>query len=234
MPPTDERFRLPGVPGRPSGQERVLKRFRFSIASLLILVLFVAVAVAALRASTDAWDISVFGLTLLMFLTSVLLAVHRTDLRRPYWLGFALFGWAYLVASLVPTVEARLPTTKGLAFLDSMVTGRVRISQTVAFSPQGNTLHATLQGNVQLWDVATGKRLAVLGGKTENFTRIGHSLLTFLMAFAGATRLTTCTAGTVDDEVAIPSLHPEFRLSRGVDERENRLSQAALLIPSHE
>ena len=31
-----------------------MKRFRFSVASLLILVLFVAVAMAALRASTDA------------------------------------------------------------------------------------------------------------------------------------------------------------------------------------
>ena len=120
-----------------------------------------------------------------MLLTSVLLAVHRTDLRRVYWLGFALFGWTYLVVSLVPTVEERLPTTKGLAFLDSMPTGRVRIFRTVAFSPQGNTLDTTSSGNVRLWDVATGKVLSMPGGTTENFVRIEHSLLALIMAFAG-------------------------------------------------
>ena len=176
-----------------------MKWLRFSIASLLGLVLFVAVSVAALRASTDAWDSGILGLTLLMLLTAVLLAVHCTDLRRAYWIGFALFGWAYLVVSLVPSLESRLPTTKGLAYLDAKLPGRegsvtltVALNQTrtnaqpiVAFSPQGNTLATTLQGNVQLWDVATGKRLAVLGGNTETFIRIGHSLLSLLMAFAG-------------------------------------------------
>lgn len=203
MPPTDERFRLPGVPGRPSGQERVLKRFRFSIASLLILVLFVAVA--ALRASTDAWDGGVFGLTLLMLLTSVLLAVHRTDLRRAYRLGFALFGWSYLLVSLVPTVEARLPTTKGLASLDSMLTGRVRISQTVAFSPQGNTLHATSSSVIRIWDVGTGRLLAVPGGSSDDFVRIGHSLLTFLMAFAGGHLSRNLYGGDRRDGDAVPA-----------------------------
>ena len=148
-------------------------------------MLFVAVSVAALRASTDAWDVGVFGFTLLTMLSSVLLAVHRTDLRRAYWLGFALFGWAYLTSSLVPTVEARLPTTKGLASLDSMLTGRVRISQTVAFSPQENSLDRTSSGVIRIWDVGTGKLPSVPGGSSEDFTRIGHSLLTFLMAFAG-------------------------------------------------
>ena len=37
-------------------------RFRFSIADLLGVVLFIAVALAALRASTDAWDGGVLGL----------------------------------------------------------------------------------------------------------------------------------------------------------------------------
>ncbi len=64
---------------------------RFTIRSLLGVVLFVAIAIAALRASTDAWDSGILGLDLLILLTAVLLAVHRTDRRPAYWLGFAFF-----------------------------------------------------------------------------------------------------------------------------------------------
>jgi hypothetical protein len=89
-----------------------MTRFRFSIASLLGLVVFLAVALAALRESTYPWDSALLALTLLVLLTSVLWAVHRTDRRRAYWLGVALFGWAYLRASLVPQVRQRMLTTK--------------------------------------------------------------------------------------------------------------------------
>src|ERR1700730_17908009 len=90
-----------------------VKRFRFSIASLLGLVVFVAIAVAALRAASDSWDSALFTTTLAMLLVSVLLTVHSVERKRAFWVGFCLFGWAYLVASLVPQVEPRLVTTKG-------------------------------------------------------------------------------------------------------------------------
>jgi hypothetical protein len=77
---------------------------RYTIRSLLGVVLFVAIAVAALRASTDGWDSWLLGLTLLSLQTAVLLAVHRTDRKRAYWLGFGSFGWVYLVASLIPPI----------------------------------------------------------------------------------------------------------------------------------
>jgi hypothetical protein len=41
-----------------------MKRIRFTIASLLVVVLFVAVGFAALRESNETWDSSVFSLTL--------------------------------------------------------------------------------------------------------------------------------------------------------------------------
>lgn len=94
-----------------------MRRFRFSVASLLGVILFISVALAALRASTDVWDGCLLGLDLLILLTAVLLAVHRTDRKRAYWLGFAVFGWLYLIASMIPQIGSRFPTTKGLAYL---------------------------------------------------------------------------------------------------------------------
>ncbi len=61
-----------------------MRRIRFNIANLLVVVLFVAVGFAALRESSDLWDSSIFSLTLGVLLISILLAVHRTETRRAF------------------------------------------------------------------------------------------------------------------------------------------------------
>ena len=85
---------------------------RFRIASMLSAILFVAVGFAALREANDQWDSVLFSLTLLLLLNAVLLAVHRTEGRRAFWIGFALFGWGYLSLSLISSTESRLITTR--------------------------------------------------------------------------------------------------------------------------
>jgi hypothetical protein len=174
---------------------------RYKIRTLLGVVLFVAIAVAALRAADEAWDGGFLGLALLILLTAVLLGVHRTERKRAYWLGFALFGWAYLIASLIPPIGSRLPTTMGLALIDSKIPGRQRawVTSVLAYTSlagtnpvqgyvvpqQVNTLVSSPQGGVWLWDATTGKPLAALGGSSESFIRIGHSLLALALAFLG-------------------------------------------------
>src|SRR5947209_18313288 len=101
-----------------------MRRIRFNIASLLVVVLILAVGFAALRESNDLWDSGLFTLTLTVLLISILVSVHRSDARRAFWLGFALLGWTYLALSVVPSIESRLITTKALAYLDSKVPGR--------------------------------------------------------------------------------------------------------------
>ena len=101
-----------------------MKRFRYRIASLLILVLLLGVGFAALREANDLWDGCVLTLTIGVLLVSVLLALHRRETTRAFWVGFALFGWAYLELSLVPSIEPRLLTTTARAYLDSKVPGR--------------------------------------------------------------------------------------------------------------
>ena len=96
-----------------------MRRFRFHLGTLLILVLLFGVGFAALRESSAAWDSSLFSITVGILLTSILLAVHRTARRRAFWLGFALFGLVYLALTLIPPVESRLITTRSLAYLAS-------------------------------------------------------------------------------------------------------------------
>jgi hypothetical protein len=177
-----------------------MRRFRFSIASLLALVVFVAVGLAALQAASDVWDGGVFALTLLTLLTATLLAVHRRGRERAFWMGFTLFGSAYLVASLVPNVEPRLPSTRGLAYLDSKLSKRVvgftwstvsgvstisgNVPQTYTFTVDGSNLAANSLPTARLWNIA-GSPPAGSSGSVENFVRIGHSLLAFVMALVG-------------------------------------------------
>jgi hypothetical protein len=190
-----------------------MRRIRFTIAGLLGVILCVAVAFAALREATDVWDSGLLTLTVGLLLTSILLATHRAGIRRAYWQGFALFGAVYLVASLVPAIEPRLLTTKGLAFVDAKIPGRDRAVSVVLGMPAtttggstamapggpweislpGETLVATTQGTVRLWSVQTTQGLAGPLGSSANFVRIGHSLLALLVAFFGG-RLSRCLA----------------------------------------
>jgi hypothetical protein len=196
-----------------------MRRIRFHIGTLVILVLILGIAFAALRESNEIWVSGVFTLTVAVLLTSVLLAVHRTETRRAFWLGFALFGTAYLGLSLVPAIETRLITTNGLAYIDSQSPRSIKARLAyldfdndgdmdiyVANRAQSNAGYLD-KGNGTFQDVkaiagsnpgnqATGSgsfylsnmgRLLVRGSvaTTENFIRIGHSLLALTLAFVG-------------------------------------------------
>jgi hypothetical protein len=98
-----------------------MRRFRFKIASLLGVILFLGVGLAGLRESNDLWESGLFTLTLGVLLVSILLAVHRSEVKRAFWIGFAIIGWGYMAIALIPSIEPRLLTTKALAYLDSKV-----------------------------------------------------------------------------------------------------------------
>src|SRR5262245_12959376 len=102
-----------------AGKETAMRHV--TILGLMLFVLLCGVGTAALTAATPLWDHAVFNGTLLILMASILLVVHGP---RAFWLGFALFGWAYLVLTLIPPVEARLLTTKGLAWLGAKTLNR--------------------------------------------------------------------------------------------------------------
>src|SRR5271166_5644353 len=196
-----------------------MRRFRFHIGTLLLLVLILGVGFAALRESNETWDGSIFSITLGVLLISILLAIHRTEKRRAFWLGFALFGWTYLGLSLVPSIESRLLTTKVLGFFDSKVPRSIpaglayfdydndgSMDLYVVNKSQPNTLYLNkgtgtfedvtavaglnpagkqVMGKGWVSNILAGPSLTGSSGTTENFVRIGHSLLALITAFAG-------------------------------------------------
>jgi hypothetical protein len=171
-----------------------VSRIRFSIASLLGLVVFVAIAAAAVRAASDLWDSSLFSATLGVLLTAVLLAVHRTERKRAYWLGFALAGSTYLGASLIPSIGSRLITTRCLTYISSWRTSQspgwvydINVSGPMTSAEKA----ASRRSAVKLYRIVDPQRTyvqALIGlsvGSTENFLGISHSLIALSLAFLG-------------------------------------------------
>jgi hypothetical protein len=192
-----------------------MRKLRFNIANLRAVVFILGVGFAALRDSSDLWESGIFTLTLAALLISIPLAVYRLGSRRAFWLGFALFGWIYLGLSLVPSIESRLFTTNALGYLDSKVLRPtpdglayfdndndglmdldvVNNSQPNAlFLNKGNGTFEDVTaavgsnpagGQASFSNVLAGPSLKGSIGTTENFVRIGHSLLAFVAAHVG-------------------------------------------------
>jgi hypothetical protein len=175
---------------------------RFNIASMLAIILVLGVGFAALRESSDLWVSGIFCVALVCLMISILLALHHTEFRRAFWIGFTVFGWIYLGLSLVPSIEPRLMTTKALDYLTAKAQGRklkiatVRQSETsswsvsdkvesVVFGFGDNHFGTSDQGNARIWDVATGRLIGVASGAIENFVRIGHALFALLVGWFG-------------------------------------------------
>jgi hypothetical protein len=153
-----------------------MRRFRFHLGSLVILVVLLGVGFASLRESNEIWDRSMFNITLSVLLVSILLAIHRTERSRAFWLGFALFGSAYLGLALVPSIESRPITTKGLAF---------RASKSPMPNPGGPAIAYSGFDHGADWNSLAGTSLKGSSGTTENFVRIGHSLIAIVAALLG-------------------------------------------------
>jgi hypothetical protein len=85
---------------------------RFSLAGVLWFVAFVAFGIAAVRSSSGFWVGATFLVTLGLLCASVLGAVVERRQGGVWWLGFALFGWSYFVALLIPPLAetARMPS----------------------------------------------------------------------------------------------------------------------------
>lgn len=213
-----------------------MRRLRFSIGNLLGLVLFLGCGFAALRAASDVADGAAFAATLGLMLIATLLAIHRTEAIRAYWLGFVLFGGTYLGVSLIPPLETRLPSTAGLRYLDSKVPGRQQVINyivNVTGSPTGtanltqltmttvNGTGLTVPGanlNIQpqmayIWQGAGALRwLGSATGSTENFVRIGHCLSAVILAYLGG-------------------LYSRYLFQKGLSRREE--TQPARLTPEN-
>ena len=95
----------------------------------------------------------------------------------------------------IPWVESQLITRKALSYLDSRIGLReivinsnaqwVAPRNSVVYSPDGKLVASDQAGVIRIWDAASGRLLSARRGDSENFLRIGHALLAWIVAWLG-------------------------------------------------
>lgn len=156
---------------------------RFSLATLLVLMLFVAIGCAALVNANDTWRQAIVTLTVITLTVSTLVAVVRRDKFGLTARGFAVAGWIYLILALVPAVGLRneLLTDKALVWLVGRIHGQRAPEQTwpgeLEFSSEGTLIGLVNISTVQTWEANTAQR--------NDFYIIGHALWAIVLACLG-------------------------------------------------
>jgi hypothetical protein len=170
---------------------------RFSIATLMVVVLACGVALAALHTASEDWAGAILMLTLSFLGTSLLGWMIRKESKRAFWAGFAIFGCAYMLIEFVPKLWDQavdpLPTGRLLYEIHSKV---VPSGVPVFDVGAGEKINISGRSYVGIGDgrfVDQGSaasshllRLALPGAANyEPFLRIGHCLFALLAGLIG-------------------------------------------------
>ena len=179
-----------------------MRNLRFSIAGMMAVVMFAAIGFAALRYPTETWAGVVLLGTLAALGIAVVGAFCRPAPERGAWLGFAVFGWVYLVAAFQPfDFWPRLPTHSLLELLAPRIGGISGPVPRMGAGMGGMGRNSGMGGGMQSVssraesDVEEGgfggqggggSAGVVASGSPENFFQIGHCLFALLAACLGA------------------------------------------------
>jgi hypothetical protein len=83
---------------------------RFNIMTLMTVILYMALSLGALfdPAQSLIWSSTIYTMCAVILMTSTLMAFLRRGPERAAWMGFAVFGWSYLLL-LGFDVQTRFP-----------------------------------------------------------------------------------------------------------------------------
>jgi hypothetical protein len=82
-----------------------MTRLRFTLAQLMVLVLCLGLCFAALLNADEFLASVTFTLTTMTISAALVGAFVRKGRARTTWVGFAVFGWAYLLVSRLPDLN---------------------------------------------------------------------------------------------------------------------------------
>jgi hypothetical protein len=85
----------------PLRTEDSMARFHVSIASLMAVMIPIALGLAAFQSATQLWVNIVFNLVVAVLLVATYKAKCSQGIEGAWWAGFASFGWGHLVLGLL-------------------------------------------------------------------------------------------------------------------------------------
>lgn len=81
---------------------------RFSIRSIMALIVIAAFGLAAIRVASSSWAGATSSIAFFSMTCALLGVAFGRNERRIYWTGFAALGWTYLVLSYSPWTEGKI------------------------------------------------------------------------------------------------------------------------------
>jgi hypothetical protein len=182
---------------------------RFTILSLMGLVVVLAVGIAALRQADDDWAGGMLLAAPLFLCIALVGGLCGREASRSRRLGFASFGWAYFALAFLGLSDdnlARLPTSRLLQYVHQQVVGTLPMNVTftstyiVSSVNVPTTLNVTSEpatgggsGQVTLAQSAFGtgtpnRWKVILPGaaNSEAFQSVGHCLFALIAGLMGA------------------------------------------------
>jgi hypothetical protein len=144
-----------------------MTRFRFSLAQLMAIVLYLSLGFAALRTADGFWASATSTLSVVAISTGVVGALVRRGRARPAWIGFAVFGWTYLLISTLPP----------------------RASGGLGFGPlpwPPDLIGRGLAGLQPYLRPVPSNQMFMSGSLLTPYEQVGHSLGIVLFGFVGA------------------------------------------------
>jgi len=79
-----------------------MRRPHFSIASLLVVIGVLGIALAAFRNPSYLWANVTFSVAFAAIVLAIINTIYGRSANRAYWLGFALRGGTYFATCTVP------------------------------------------------------------------------------------------------------------------------------------
>jgi hypothetical protein len=187
-----------------------MERPRFSIASLLVVIGVLGIALAAFRNPSYMWANVTFTVDFAAIVLAIINTIYGRGACRAYWLGFALCGGTYFATCTVPGIRdsvcPRLTTEMVFDFIYPHVSpppppppSATQLGMVLLMQNQFADMNAsvapsppTIRSRWSAWnepDRTNGDGYQVGTVKlvsSEAFRQIGHALATLLVAVLGA------------------------------------------------
>ena len=169
-----------------------MQRFNIRIRDLMGAVVFLAAALAALRNPDDYWAGGLLIVTLVLLGTAVLAVVYERGRSRAGWLGFLVFGGAYLALSVgqLPSaaMSAKLPTTRLMSYAHARVDAAARLRAKLVFQIIDQSTGTMSFDEAAIQADPSQKWKAIVPGAVnyEAFSLVGHCLVALLAGLLGA------------------------------------------------
>lgn len=158
---------------------------RFTIARLMIVVGFCAVALAAWHGANDIWAGIMMSLLFLALGTAALGAIQRRGAKRAFWLGFLIYGAGYATLAFVPWFSEQIAPKLPVSQVVAQIYWRISESSGRLRQEFPDDVLAELRKMKQPQRDRVLRRIFTSTGNYNQSLQVGHSITAITLAFLG-------------------------------------------------